>query len=524
MEVSKLIESDQVFQELFDNMSSGVAVYEAKNDGEDFIFKDINKAGEVISQVEREAIIDRKVDDIFPSVKDIGLFEVFKKVWRTGKSMKLPTSFYADSRISQWVENYVYKLPSGYIVAIYDDITEHKKSEIALRESEYKYRSLNQELEQKIEERTRELKESEEEFRLIFENAADAIFWAETDTGKIINCNKTARILLEKNEDEIIGQHFSILHPHEKMEPYEKEFKKGLEGGKNRSSEVILISKSGTLIPAIVTGSTTLICGKKINQGIFHDITNRKKMQQKLKKSEEKYRIAYNTTEFYKDIFTHDINNILQNINSSAELSSLYLDTPEKLSEINDICNIISEQVTRGVKLIDNIQKLSQIGESKLVLQKIDVCESLSDAIKFISQSFQNRDVKIKLDSLSQNIHVLADNLVLDVFENILFNGVRHNDKPNIELSIKISKKKIKEKKYIKFEFLDNGIGIEDTRKKSIFQKDSKEKSKKGMGIGLSLVKKIVENYNGKIWIEDKIKGDYTKGSNFIILIPEIKV
>ena len=42
------------------------------------------------------------------------------------------------------------------------------------------------------------------------------------------------------------------------------------------------------------------------------------------------------------------------------------------------------------------------------------------------------------------------------------------------------------------------------------------------MGFGLSLVKKILEGYNGKIWVEDRIQGDYTKGSNFIVLIPEV--
>jgi len=47
------------------------------------------------------------------------------------------------------------------------------------------------------------------------------------------------------------------------------------------------------------------------------------------------------------------------------------------------------------------------------------------------------------------------------------------------------------------------------------------EKQSKGMGIGLTLVKKAIENYNGQIWVEDKIAGDYTEGSNFIIMIPE---
>ncbi len=47
-------------------------------------------------------------------------------------------------------------------------------------------------------------------------------------------------------------------------------------------------------------------------------------------------------------------------------------------------------------------------------------------------------------------------------------------------------------------------------------------KSVHGMGLGLSLVIKIIESYNGKIWVKDRVKGDYMKGSNFILLIPEV--
>ncbi|GAI13051.1 unnamed protein product, partial [marine sediment metagenome] len=116
-----------------------------------------------------------------------------------------------------------------------------------------------------------------------------------------------------------------------------------------------------------------------------------------------------------------------------------------------------------------------------------------------------------------------ANELLLDLFENILFNAVKHNENPKIEISIKVSKVDRDRKKYLKFEFLDDGIGVPDALKEQLFKDISNIKSKtKGMGLGLLLVSKILSIYNGQIWVEDKIKGDPSKGSNFIILLPEV--
>ncbi len=76
--------------------------------------------------------------------------------------------------------------------------------------------------------------------------------------------------------------------------------------------------------------------------------------------------------------------------------------------------------------------------------------------------------------------------------------------------------------KYLKIEFKDNGIGVTYAAKEIIFQGGYKrDKKVRGMGLRLSLVKKIVESYNGEIWVEDKVPGDYSKGSNFVVIIPE---
>lgn len=130
------------FKVLFDNVSSGVAVYEARDNGKDFIFTDFNRAAEEIDRIKREELIGRSVLDVFPGVKDFGLFDVFQRVWRTGTPEHHPVSTYKDERIAGWRENYIYKLPSGEIVAVYDDVTKNKRTELAQRMSEQCFRAI----------------------------------------------------------------------------------------------------------------------------------------------------------------------------------------------------------------------------------------------------------------------------------------------------------------------------------------------------------------------------------------------
>ena len=124
-----LYESEERFRELFGHMSSGVAVYNAVNNGEDFIFKDFNMAGEKIDNISKESLIGKSILEVFPGVKDSGMYEVLQSVWKTGRPERFPTTFYRDERIHGWRDNYIYKLPSGELVAVYDDITEKKRLE-----------------------------------------------------------------------------------------------------------------------------------------------------------------------------------------------------------------------------------------------------------------------------------------------------------------------------------------------------------------------------------------------------------
>lgn len=130
--ISKEVElsnTNEKLNELFDNMKSGVAIYEAYNDGEDFVFKSINKSSMKMESIKPEDVIGKKVTEAFPGVKDMGLFDVFVKVYKTGQPMLHPIAHYRDKRIDVYRENFVLKLSTGEIVAIYDDLTIQKQAE-----------------------------------------------------------------------------------------------------------------------------------------------------------------------------------------------------------------------------------------------------------------------------------------------------------------------------------------------------------------------------------------------------------
>ena len=138
----ELKEYQAKFRALFDNVSSGVAIYEARNDGEDFVFVDFNAAAEEIEHIKKDELLGKSVVEVFPGVKEFGLFEVFQRVYKTGTPEHLPISIYKDERIAGWRENYVYRLPSGQIVAVYDDVSARKRSELMTRMTDQCFKAI----------------------------------------------------------------------------------------------------------------------------------------------------------------------------------------------------------------------------------------------------------------------------------------------------------------------------------------------------------------------------------------------
>lgn len=117
------------------------------------------------------------------------------------------------------------------------------------------------------------LEKSEERFRLTFENAVDPIFWADPETGAIINCNKAAEKLLGWPRQEIIGRHFSSLHPPEEAELHAKSIAESAKGAGVSIIQGTVLTRSGKVVPIHIAASRVAAGPDLIVQGIFRDLT-----------------------------------------------------------------------------------------------------------------------------------------------------------------------------------------------------------------------------------------------------------
>ncbi len=287
-------EDEQSFKQLFENMSSCVAIYTASANGKDFVFKDFNKSAEKVEQIDRKTIIGKSVLKVFPGVKDLGLFKVFQRVWKTGKPEYHPTAFYKDTRIQGWKENYVYKLPTGEIVAIYDDITERKQAEEMLRESEEKYRT-------------------------ILDNIEEAYYESDL-TGNLTFITDSICRISGYSREESIGMNnrqYTTKETAEKMYRVFNEVYRTEKPVKGYDYEII--KKNGA--KAYVSASILLLknsAGRKIGfRGMTRDITARKRAEEELRQSEKKYRLTFASTSDI--ILTVDSELKISNITPSVE-------------------------------------------------------------------------------------------------------------------------------------------------------------------------------------------------------------
>ena len=138
----ELLANKERWESLFRNSPSGIAIYESINDGEDFIFTDFNQTAERTDNISQKDVIGKKISEVFPSADELGFLETFRRVWKTGKTEHMDVKFYEDNRITGWRDNRIFRLNTGEVVAIYEDVSKRKRAEIALRESEAKFKAV----------------------------------------------------------------------------------------------------------------------------------------------------------------------------------------------------------------------------------------------------------------------------------------------------------------------------------------------------------------------------------------------
>jgi len=372
--------------------------------------------------------------------------------------------------------------------------------------------SVGRDLTERIEAEEK-LRESEAKFRGIFETIPDIFFLLSSD-GTILDYKGIIEELYVPPEQFLGEKIFEVL-PKGIAELSLTMLNKTLETKKPQIMEYKLDVQGETHFYE----ARHLYFPENKVLAFIRDITERRKAEENLLISEKRYREAFDRANFYKDIFSHDINNILQVVNSSAELISYQLDDSKKSQDITNIAEIIKKQVERGSKLVSNVRTLSRLDEEEISIKTLNISRFLENSIDFVSKAYEERNVRIIVEGLKGKFKLSGNELIQDVFENILINAVKYNENPVVQLDIKISNEQRDNKNYLKIEFMDNGIGISNEKRGDLFQRNDRDT--KGVLLGLILANQILNSYDGQIWIEDKIKGDYIQGNNFVILIPK---
>jgi PAS domain S-box-containing protein len=147
---TNLIESENLLREVINNMEKAVAIYEPVNGGEDFAFVDMNEFGEKITHYTIEDVRGKKISELFPEQAAIGLNAKLRETYQTGNSTRIPLKQYKDDRITQWVENFIFKLPSGKVVAMFEDTSEQRHAEDQIKKSLIEKETLLHEIHHRV--------------------------------------------------------------------------------------------------------------------------------------------------------------------------------------------------------------------------------------------------------------------------------------------------------------------------------------------------------------------------------------
>lgn len=487
----EIIEKEQIYRTLFNNSPSGIIIENSKGK-----IIDCNNAVCNIFGYTKNEFLSKHVKDLVPQAFYDEVEDNIKKIL-SGKTLDhIVTNVRKDGSycfLALRESNIL--LPNGKtgILAMVNDITKRKEIEIALRQSEEKYRSL-------------------------VENITEVIFSVDLE-GKFTYISPLIKLFAGYEVEEIIGTPFTdYIHPDD-LEGLVESFQKSLSGVLE-PFEFRAFNKYGEIIYIRSTSKLQYENDNPIGlHGVMIDITQKKLFEEELKKAKEEAESAVKIKSQFLATISHEIRTPM---NGVIGMTNLLLHTNLN-SEQQDYVETIKSSGEVLLSLINDILDFSKIESGKLKLDN-QPC-NLRLCLEELTNTFivPANEKKIKINThVDENVPVsiLTDAArIKQVLTNLISNAIKYTDRGNIKISIKlltISNSSIE----LQFSVKDTGIGISKDSISQLFQPfiqldASFTRKHGGTGLGLIISKHIVEMMKGKIIVESELG----KGSNFIFTI-----
>jgi PAS domain S-box-containing protein len=356
------------------------------------------------------------------------------------------------------------------------------------------------------------LRRSEERFRLLVESVHDYAIYMLDPTGHVVSWNRGAERIKGYTATEAIGLHFSkfFLASDIEMKIPEQELADALRQG-SVECEAWRVRKNGERFWASVT-LTALLDDRGQHRGfakITRDLTQRRQIEQ-LQESNRRI------NEFLA-MLAHELRNPLAPIRNAVTVMQIANVQDDSINWSRDV---IDRQVTHLTRLVDDLLDISRITSGKITLQShpVDVNEIAARAVEVARPLIDSRRHTLSLEAAAERIVVDADTTRLaQVIVNLLNNAAKYTPEGG-----KIWLTTSRDGDTARISVRDNGLGISDTLLPKVFDlfaqgERSLARSEGGLGIGLTLARRIVEMHRGTI--EAKSDG-LNRGSELIVRLP----